>query len=316
MSKVFKTIDPKLVTFRSWNTYKTFRKYYDGLDSGSLSVLIGKKPTSTSTVSSSRNIDKHFSPTPLNNPSSEPKNSTGAYYRTIYHLTDKLYYKYAREPIYTFTTNETFSGSFQKFTNHFPETDDQQITLIGLPQKEIGYEMKPGSVRIETKSSSISGEYFSDDSYGNLYSETVSSSWSNAGSSSVEIMSASNVGNIFYRHGNIVVTTQGTYKNLALGTGSNGFHLTHKSTEPIYENEFICETDAQELNATMNSSIMISGSDNEDVIGQVTHSLFSPYVTTVGLYSDKYELLAVGKLARPVKKSHKHATSFVVRIDF
>ena len=61
----------------------------------------------------------------------------------------------------------------------------------------------------------------------------------------------------------------------------------------------------------------MSGSgDGEQILGVVTHSLFSPYVTTVGLYNNEYELIAVGKLARPIKKSDKHATSFVVRLDF
>jgi len=318
MSKVFKTIDPKLITFRSWNTHKTFNRDYDGINSSSLSVLVGKKPDSISIASSSRNSEKHFSPVSLESPSTELKNPNGIYYRTIYHLADKLYYKYANEPIYSFTTNETYSSSFQKFENQFPIIDNEEITFIGIQQKEVGEQIKPGSVRIKTKSGSIDGQYFSDDGYGNLHSETVSSSWASAGSSSVLVSSASNVGNVFYRHGNIVVTTQDVYyKNLARGVGvNNGFYLTHQSTHKIYENEFVCETQVDELNATINNSIMISGSDNEDVIGQVTHSLFSPYVTTVGLYSEKYELLAIGKLARPIKKSVKHATSFVVRLDF
>ena len=42
-----------------------------------------------------------------------------------------------------------------------------------------------------------------------------------------------------------------------------------------------------QLNATMNPSIL-SGSE---VLGHVSHSEFAPYVTTIGLYSDKYELL-------------------------
>ena len=47
----------------------------------------------------------------------------------------------------------------------------------------------------------------------------------------------------------------------------------------------------------------------------VTHSDFRPYVTNIGLYNDKNELLVVGKLAKPIKLSQDTTTSFVVRFD-
>ena len=99
---------------------------------------------------------------------------------------------------------------------------------------------------------------------------------------------------------------------IAQGVDSENISVTYKATHKIYENEFQCEIPAGQLNATMNPSIL-SGSE---IIGQVTHSEFAPYVTTVGLYSDKYELLAIGKLARPLKKSEHHSTIITVRLDF
>ena len=47
----------------------------------------------------------------------------------------------------------------------------------------------------------------------------------------------------------------------------------------------------------------------------VTHSEFRPYVSEIGLYNDKNELLVVGKLAKPIKLSQDTTTSFVVRFD-
>ena len=46
-----------------------------------------------------------------------------------------------------------------------------------------------------------------------------------------------------------------------------------------------------------------------------TGSDFNPYVTNVGLYSEDNELLAHGKLAKPVKMSKDIDTTFVVRFD-
>jgi hypothetical protein len=52
-----------------------------------------------------------------------------------------------------------------------------------------------------------------------------------------------------------------------------------------------------------------------ELIGEATHSDFSTYITTVGLYNDENELLAVGKTASPIKNEKELALTFVVRFD-
>jgi len=47
----------------------------------------------------------------------------------------------------------------------------------------------------------------------------------------------------------------------------------------------------------------------------VTHSEFRPYVTQIGLYDDKNQLLVHAKLGRPIKLDDKYDTSFIVRFD-
>jgi hypothetical protein len=47
----------------------------------------------------------------------------------------------------------------------------------------------------------------------------------------------------------------------------------------------------------------------------VTGSEFKPYVTDIGLYSEDNELLAHGKLAKPIRLSDDIETTFVVRFD-
>ena len=46
-----------------------------------------------------------------------------------------------------------------------------------------------------------------------------------------------------------------------------------------------------------------------------TGSYFSPYVTTVGMYNDDHELLAVGKLSQPLPTSQTTDTTILVNID-
>jgi len=47
----------------------------------------------------------------------------------------------------------------------------------------------------------------------------------------------------------------------------------------------------------------------------VSHSDFHTYVTSIGLYNDNDELLAVSKLAKPIKKSKKYDMAFTIRFD-
>ena len=52
-----------------------------------------------------------------------------------------------------------------------------------------------------------------------------------------------------------------------------------------------------------------------ELIGQATHSHFATYVTTIGLYNNSNELVAIGKTAKPIKNEKEMMLSFVVRFD-
>ena len=124
------------------------------------------------------------------------------------------------------------------------------------------------------------------------------------------------VGDVWYNQGEIVVKTMGEHKNLALGTGSDGFELEWDATVKINEHEYRCTAEVDEFNKTINRSIIAESLNNDELIGVASHSLFSPYITTVGLYDQNYALLAIGKLARPIKTSTETPITFVVRLDF
>ena len=74
----------------------------------------------------------------------------------------------------------------------------------------------------------------------------------------------------------------------------------------------------------MNPSLLSSSISKEGRIRQsgsayyedyVTGSDFTPFITTVGLYNDKKELMAVGKLAQPLALSQYVDTTILVNID-
>jgi hypothetical protein len=116
------------------------------------------------------------------------------------------------------------------------------------------------------------------------------------------------VGNVFYESGFIILTST-YYKDL---TSSLDFILKFKSTKTIYEHEYICKLEASDLNHTMNESITKNG---VDILAPYTGSYFQPYITTIGLYNEDAQLLAVAKTSQPIPKLENTNMTFIVRFD-
>ena len=112
---------------------------------------------------------------------------------------------------------------------------------------------------------------------------------------------------------------------------SNEVTMSFSSSYKIFETQYQCTIDENEFNYTLNPSAItgsqiptyFSGStinwENTASIGSplgfVTSSFFNPYITTVGLYNEEFELLAVGKLAQPLQSSPTTDTTILVNID-
>ena len=120
-----------------------------------------------------------------------------------------------------------------------------------------------------------------------------------------------NVGNIIYTHGLSIFTNQ----DLPLSDMVTQTNVTcsFSSSMKIYETQYKCTLRESEFNFSLNPSLL-SGSEG-GVYGFVTSSYFSPYVTTVGLYDEAQNLLAVGKLAQPLPTSTTTDTTILVNLD-
>jgi hypothetical protein len=101
---------------------------------------------------------------------------------------------------------------------------------------------------------------------------------------------------------------------LGLTTGSYTSSFSLNSQETITSDFVFCRARNAEFNYTENPSF-ISGST-----GAVLYDLFinSPttYITTVGMYNDSNELLAVAKLSKPLKKDFTKEALIRVKLDF
>lgn len=123
-------------------------------------------------------------------------------------------------------------------------------------------------------------------------------------------ISGSAVGNIIYSHGQIIITDE----NLADYYIQNPLQpMSWKSNQPIYTYNYNIKISDYEYNFTFNPTAR-TGSDGQ-LADNVTGSYFQPYITTVGLYNDSNELIAVAKLAQPLPKSANTEMTIQVKLD-
>jgi len=211
------------------------------------------------------------------------------------------------------------------FPKYFPTVSGSQIGILSVPVGMFGNYIAPNSFYWTADSGSIY-----DDGEGNLIF-----------SSSGKIC-----GNIFYGHGIAVITSDSIPQKDFYGTAiySSSFYgftdsiivenfvtssnvtCSFSSSLTIYETQYKCTIRDNEFNFTQNPSITSGSTVVTSSIGNfytpapyllgfATASYFSPYITTVGLYDDNYQLLAVGKLSQPLPLSPTTDTTILVNID-
>jgi hypothetical protein len=198
------------------------------------------------------------------------------------------------------------------FQHYFPTSSDSIIGVLSIPSGLFGSYIQPGSFIWTADSGSIY-----DDGQGNLLF---------SGTDDI-------CGNIFYAHGIAVITTcsfdgASLYGGAIYGTSiygattgvilnmvtSSNITCSFSSSLTIYETQYKCTISENEFNFSQNPSIL-SGSSDEFLYDFATGSYFNPYVTTVGLYNENQDLIAVGKLAQPLITSNTTDTTILVNID-
>jgi len=175
----------------------------------------------------------------------------------------------------------------------WPTASNAYIGVISIPSKLYGDQIQPNSFRYK-----VIGNTITDDGQGNI------------------ISGSTNIGNIIYTQGIVVLTYQGNIYGDPVNSFVARTNVTcsFSSSMTIYETQYKCTLRENEFNFSLNPSL-ISGSTEGTVYGYVTSSYFSPYVTTVGLYDELQNLLAVGKLSQPLPTSATTDTTILVNID-
>ena len=349
-----KNIEPSNVLISSFQVHKTFKFTDTDSGSGFFSVpLVKGSDSNLYNFSSTADSSTFSGSTYYHVPTYHEINNL--YYKDINTMRGYIDYirgvPTSSNGVVNYTSNKVLNDTKLELKRPYTRQLKDTATLISVPQKFYGEYIQPGSVTV-TDDSTSSTFVFKDDSYGNLYDVAYSSSYANRVPDSN--YSGSLVGNIFYNDGIIVITETGSYSSVATSNGTDGFNLKFNSTQTIYEREYVCVVGESEFQHTTNKSLKVgrsgsftmgsfvtsslrgtrhdrfpynlvgysTGSINvngynigTELIGEATHSDFATYVTEIGLYDDNNELLAVGKLAKPIKNDKELALTFVVRFD-
>ena len=176
------------------------------------------------------------------------------------------------------------------FAKDFPTGSNELVGVISIPSRLFGDYIQPNSFVFQFTSGSTFT--LTDDGEGNIKSGSVI------------------VGNIFYPHGMAVITDQ----TLASGSVATlNTTCSFSSSYTIYETQYKCTFRENEFNYTLNPTLQYDTSGS--VYSYTTSSQWAPYVTTVGLYDEAQNLLAVGKLSQPLPTSATTDTTILVNID-
>ena len=202
----------------------------------------------------------------------------------------------------------------------FPTGSNERIGVISIPSNLFGEYISPSSFVFESALGTLS-----DNGNGKLL---FSSS----------LYSSSNVivGDIIYEHGLIVLDENPLnlldgYGYISYGSpssiyggifssfiSSSNVTCSFESTMTIYETQYKCTITEKEFNLSLNPTLLSGSSCNVTTTKLkdfTTGSLFSPYITTVGLYNNSYELIAVAKLSQPLPTSPTTDTTILINLD-
>lgn len=138
-------------------------------------------------------------------------------------------------------------------------------------------------------------------------------------------------GNVFYRSGEIVVSSPLRKYNSGSGIFGNTFDLSYKGTHTIYENEVLVRVPKDQFNVSMNPTANFRPTSKGEkgcnphqrdmLTGEYRKHMFisgtaKPYITTIGLYNEHAQLLAIGKPSQAIQKRDDVDMNFIVRWDY
>jgi hypothetical protein len=108
-----------------------------------------------------------------------------------------------------------------------------------------------------------------------------------------------------------IYNTVDLYNSIVSGSATSAFQL--KSSETVSSRYFFTRVKNSEFNYTSNPSII---DENGNLLYTTLINNPQTYVTTVGMYNDNNELLAVAKLSKPLTKDFTKEALIRIKLDY
>jgi hypothetical protein len=219
---------------------------------------------------------------------------------------------------YLSPTRENYPQTNITYPRLFNQIPTDRFFILSVPSRLYGEYIVPNSFIYKTvipKPTSIinppPGTYtLTDDGEGNILL--------NAAASGISITNEI-VGNIFYEHGIVTMLTASLssptlYNRVIFGLNTaTNVTCSFSSSITLYETQYRVNIRENEFNFSLNPSLL-SGSEGA-IYSFATGSDFTPYLTSIGMYDDSQNLLAVAKLSQPLKIDSTTDINILVNLD-
>jgi hypothetical protein len=205
-------------------------------------------------------------------------------------------------------------------TNNRINDQLDHFRVVHIPSLFYGRQIATGSVLLTCRAYDNQGivRVLRDDGRGALY---VSGSLTrNIGREDYTGVKWNKVGNVFYSEGLIVITDPSLWdfgERQNTDNPDTSLQVEFKGLQRITSKVIMCRLGAAEFNASLNPTF-----SNVDVgdPGDATDDRYVPsgnttYVTAVGLYNEERKLVAVAKLAQPIRKREKDRITIRLKFD-
>jgi hypothetical protein len=242
----------------------------------------------------------------------------------------RVVYGQYRNLVYgTETTNFSFDGG---------TTTSNSIYVINISRARYKESLLPGSFNLVLRGTATSSLYLTDDSGTtnlarfigeNRYYNIISGSYGTGSSTTnyglffpdlnIAVLNANaltaSAGGGYFVTSSLGNTTAYNHRNLfnSINAGNTTGSFTLKSSETISARYFFTRIKNSEYNYTSNPSII-------DANGNLLYTTLinnpQTYITTVGMYNDNNELLAVAKLSKPLVKDFTKEALIRVKLDY
>jgi len=294
MSSAFKTLKQSDVTIVPYTANKQWSIASASLSSYNITVFQGlNTPIQGYGGVNPSGLADYVGSGPIFNPSTFATTTNGEYKALVYRSIKQLYYQnyltsswlQSSSSYDNYDASTAGYGTGNEVKKYFPTGSNETIQILSIPYNIFGNNIVPTSFTVNSSAYNVV-----DDGDGNLYDSNVL------------------VGNIAYSHGLAIITNQ-LYQNIF----TSSFNLAFKGDNTIYNNEVRCHINENDFNMSLNPSILSDGSGS--MYSFATQSYFHPYATSIGLYNDTNELLAVAKFSTPIPIPSNTDITFVVKFD-